>query len=118
MKESYSKTTWIDKKTAINATRLNKIEDALYEIFDRATEGDQIKEGDGLIITNTKEGDKVFSVSTGIPRSNSVRGIEVSIGEPGEIKRGVLYFILDPSTSYLMRIQWGKIVIYQNIDID
>ena len=42
MKNSYSKTKWVDNKTPVNAQNLNKIKEAIGDIYTNARDYDDL----------------------------------------------------------------------------
>lgn len=112
MKNSYNKTKWVDNKTPVCAQYLNKIEDAIGEIYEKGLGYDELVQGDGITVGDDING-KAISVDTSVVRSSSVNGIEWLYGEPEtpEIKK--LYFILDPDTNKLSKILLGSVIIFQ-----
>ena len=112
MKNSYNKTKWIDKKTPVCARSLNKIEDALGDLYANAIDSREIEEGDGINIENTDEGFS-FNVDESVMRSDSCTGIEWTTEEPGTFEEKTLYFILDPETGQLDRIMLNGITIFK-----
>ena len=76
MKNSYSKTKWVDNKTPVNAQNLNKIEDAIGDIYTNALDYDDLVPGEGIEMNVTDEGKKEISTSPGVMFSDSCTGIE------------------------------------------
>lgn len=111
MKKTYNKTKWIDGKTPIDANKLNKLEDAIKDIYDNAIESGMLTEGDGITITSDGMN---LKISTGkeVMKSNSVTGIETVIEVPETYERNKLYFVLDPDTKDLKDIVLNGITIF------
>lgn len=113
MKNVYIKTSWIDNKTPINAANMNKIENAISDLYINALSPSEIVEGEGINISQTKDKKLEFSVAENILRSDSCSGIEVSQGHPSVMDQGKLYFILDPDTKKLAKIMINGVAIYE-----
>lgn len=107
-KFNYSKTKWVDGKTVVDANRLNKIEEALSEIYDNALGNTDLDEGPGIKIDGTK-----ISVDNSVLLSDTISGIEFSVGEPEEIDLKKLYLILKEDRT-LEKIILGGITIFNN----
>lgn len=114
MKKAYNKTKWIDNKTPVNAQNLNKIENALSEIYEKAVEKDDIVQGTGIKIDTTSEGKKEISLGEGVLMSSTCTGIEWYQAIPTTWERNKLYFILDPQSKELSRIMLNGITIFRN----
>lgn len=114
MKKSYTKTKWIDNKTPVNAQNLNKIENALSEVYEKAMESSDLVEGNGIVINTDGNGRKEISTAPGVLMSTTCTGIEWSQKEPEKWERNKLYFILDPGTKELAKIMLNGITIFKN----
>lgn len=112
MKNSYSKTKWVDNKTPVCAQYLNKIESALGDIYAKGLEYNELIQGNGIIVEDDING-KSISVDSSVVRSTSVTGIEWLFEEPETPEMKKLYFILDPDTNKLSKILLGSVTIFQ-----
>lgn len=111
MKNTYSKTKWIDNKTPVNADNLNKIENAINKLFVEAVDKDTIIDGDGISVSKN-DGVKI-NVDNTVLRSDSCRGLEVTESEPEEPISGRIYFIIDSETKKLKKVQLNSITIFE-----
>ena len=111
MKNTYSKTKWVDNKTPVNADNLNKIENAINKLFVEAVDKDTIIEGDGINVSKN-DGVKI-NVDSTVLRSDSCRGLEVVESEPEEPISGKIYFIVDSETKKLKKVQLNSITIFE-----
>lgn len=113
MKKSYKKTKWVDDKTIVSAQNLNKIENAISELYQSCVEDSELVEGEGVKIDVDDEGNKRFSVDTSLVQTSlTCTGIEVVSNEPGTPIRGRLYFILDEERN-LSKIMMNGITIFK-----
>ena len=64
MRIRYDKTTWVDNETPVDACRLNKIENALEQLFTLAISPSQIEAGNGLTVKILDNGNIKFSVNS------------------------------------------------------
>lgn len=112
MKKSYKKTKWIDNKTPVCAQYLNKIEDAISEVYEKAIESDDLVGGAGVNISTNSSGEKEISLGSEVMISTTCTGIEWCQSIPETWERNKLYFILDPSTKELNRIMLNGITIF------
>ena len=92
---------------------MNKIENAISDLYINALSPSEIVEGEGINISQTKDKKLEFSVAENILRSDSCSGIEVSQGHPSVMDQGKLYFILDPDTKKLAKIMINGVAIYE-----
>lgn len=113
MRNIYIKTTWIDNKTPVNAANLNKIENALVDLYQNSLSVSDLSEGNGIELNLTEDKKLQISVSNEVVTSSSCKGVEVLMLEPTEMLDNVLYFILDPSTKKLTKIIINNVVIYE-----
>ena len=111
MKNTYSKTKWVDNKTPVNADNLNKIENAINKLFVEAVDKDTIVEGDGINVSKN-DGVKI-NVDNTVLRSDSCKGLEIVESEPGEPISGRIYFIIDAETKKLKKVQLNSITIFE-----
>ena len=107
-KFNYTKTEWVDGKTVVDAKRLNNIERGVSELYDNAIALSDLEEGDGIEIDNGR-----ISVSEDVIRSQSISGIEFSVGVPEEVDPKKLYLILKADRT-LEKIILGGITIFEN----
>lgn len=114
MKNNYMRTNWVDNKTPVNAANLNNIERGLVNLFANAISPAELKEGDGINITATKNGELEISTHNTI-RSSSCAGIEFIYAEmnPMEYTRNVLYLYIEPSSNKLRKLILNGDVIYE-----
>jgi len=114
MKTSYIKTKWVDNKTPVNAKNLNKIEEALGDLYENAIGKDEIVGGTGIDIDTDEEGQKVLGVSDSVMMSNTCSGFEFIEDElPNNYDRNKIYFILDSETKTLIKIMLNGITIFE-----
>lgn len=112
MKKSYKKTKWIDNKTPVCAQYLNKIEDALSEVYEKAIESDDLVGSTGVRVDTNSSGEKEISLGPEVMTSTTCTGIEWCLSAPETWERNKLYFILDPSTKELDKIMLNGITIF------
>lgn len=119
MKSVYVKTSWIDNKTPVNASNLNKIENALHYLYSNSLSYSEIKEGEGINVEVTKDKEVKISTSSNIPTSLTIRGIEYIFDQEGcecgckDPKRGVLYFVLSGETKKLKFIALNGVKLFE-----
>ncbi len=115
MRNIYVKTTWVDNKTPVNAANLNKIENAIVDLYQNALSVSDFSEGNGVNLNITEDKKLQISVSKDVVLSDTCCGIEVLTSEPSidVIKNGVLYFIIDPNTKKLVNILINNVAIYE-----
>ena len=109
--KKYTKTTWIDNKTCVDAKKLNKIESALEDLYESSLSKDQIVGEKGITVRTDTSGNKVIGI-TETPKSETLDGIEYCIGEPLEPKENVLYFILGQNGDALEKIMLNGVTIF------
>ena len=112
MKSSYNKTKWVDNRTPVNAQNLNKIESALSDLYTNALQGEEIIEGEGVSINDSKAGGRVISVDNTVQRSQTCTGIEWVTEEPETPEINKLYLILDGETRLLKKIVLNGVTIF------
>lgn len=114
MKNIYIKTTWIDNKTLINAEKLNKIENAISDLYQSSLSPGEFVEGNGIRLRITE--DKKFEISTSdVVSSFSCAGIEViqEIDLNMEyLQENIMYYILSSEGKLIKQI-FNKKVIYE-----
>lgn len=114
MKNTYTKTTWIDNKTPVNAANLNHIESALADIYNTAVSSSQLTQGEGIKVTTDCDKNVKISVDNTVMKSDSCTGVEIETSEPAEgYEKGKIYFILDPDTKKLKKIVINAVVVYE-----
>lgn len=113
MKNIYIKTTWIDNKTPVNAANLNKIENAISDLYNSALASSDFVQGDGIKISTTSDKKLEFSVSESVVRSSTVSGLEFIYEELDVYKVNCIYFILDQGTKKLKKIIINGVTIYE-----
>lgn len=112
MKNSYKKTKWVDNKTPVCAQNLNKIENALSEIYEKCPEKDSFKEGNGILFDNDDEGNTVIGVDSTVLTSITCTGIEVVTEEPLNPIKNKMYFVLNQDM-YLSKVQMNGITLFE-----
>lgn len=85
LKNRYTRTSWVDGKTMINAERLNNIERGVSTLFNASLAAPDIQEGKGMKIETTDDG-KV-KISTKMT-------VEVIFEELEEYDPDIIYFLL------------------------
>lgn len=113
MKNLYIKTTWVDNATPVNAANLNKIENAITDLYQNALSVSDFAKGSGIDLNITTDKKLEISVTKDLMRSNSCSGIEMVTEEPSEIVESVLYFVVDPETKKLKKIIINGLAIYE-----
>lgn len=115
MKSVYVKTTWVDNKTPVNAANLNKIENAIVDLYQNALSVSDFSEGKGINLSIDGNKKLHISVSNDVVTSGTCNGFEVLTSEPTleNVQSGVLYFIIDPNTKKLVKLLINNIVIYE-----
>lgn len=117
MKNLYIKTTWVDNKTPVNAANLNKIENALVDLYQNAISVSDLSVGKGIDLTITKDKKVEFSVTDDIITSCSCSGIEVVLSnysfDIDSLSNGIIYFVIDADTKKLKKIIFNGINIYE-----
>lgn len=113
MKSIYIKTTWIDSKTPVNAANLNKIENAIYDLYQNALSPSEIVEGDGIKIDITDEKRLQISTTEDVMHSSSCCGIELVTIEPIEPDPHVVYYVLNSETGKLVKILINGVAVYE-----
>ena len=129
MKSVYVKTQWIDNKTPVNAANLNKIENALHTLYSNSLGYSDIKEGEGIKVEVTADKEVKISTSPQVLKSSNISGIDFILeGEENDNttcgcnctccdipteEKGILYFVLDPSTKKLKSIKINGVKIYE-----
>ena len=109
----YVRTNWVDNKTPINAANLNKIENAISDLYTNALSASDFTNGSGIELNITSDKKLEFSVSNDVMKSNSCCGVEIITEEPTEMANGVLYFMIDSETKILKKIIINGIAIYE-----
>ena len=114
MKNIYVKTTWVDNKTPINAANLNKIENAVSNLYQNALSASDFKEGKGIHLEVKQDKKLEISVSEDVVSSCTVCGIEVVTSYSHDIaETGVMYYVIDPETRKLTKIVFNSVTIYE-----
>ena len=105
MVKNYNKTVWKDNVTPVNATNLNKIENAIGDLYESALGAANISAGDGVDVNVMTNGGVEIKVNESVQRSSTVKGIEyIEDSESNAYEEGTLYFVLDPETNKLKKI--------------
>lgn len=110
--KDYIKTKWVDNTTPVNAARLNKIENALSDLYQTALSVEEVTAGDGIEVEVTSAGDTRVGVASDVLRSESISGLEMVTELPEKEDRNKLYFVLDPETKKLAGIYINGACIY------
>ena len=113
MKNFYIKTTWVDNATPVNAANLNKIENAITDLYQNALSVSDFTKGNGINLNITTDKKLEISVTEDLMRSNSCSGIELVTEEPLEFLNSVLYFVVNSETKKLRKIMINGIAIYE-----
>lgn len=113
MKNIYIKTTWVDNGTPVNAANLNKIENAISDLYNSALSSSDIVQGDGIKISTTSNKKLELSVSESVLRSETSTGLEFIYDELEVYKTNCIYFILDQSSKKLRKIIINGVTIYE-----
>lgn len=112
MKSIYVKTKWVDNKTPVNASNLNKIEDAIYNLNASSVSYSDIVGGDNIDVST--DNNKNVTISTkNVISSTTCNGIEFISEDIEEYEEGKMYLVLESSTNKLKKIVFNKIVIYE-----
>lgn len=111
MKNTYSKTNWVNDKTPINATNLGKIESAISDLYTNAIDASDIISGDGIGVTTSGTGKKI-SVDKTVMRSSNCVGIDWVDSVPDNPVENKLYFVINSDTKQLSKIMLGSITIF------
>lgn len=113
MKNIYIKTTWVDNKTPVNAANLNKIENAIVDLYQNALSVSDFTEGKGIKLEVTQ--DKKFKVSAteDVMTSSSTCGLEIVTSLPSDYCEGTVYMVINPETGKLKNIYFNGVSIYE-----
>ena len=123
MKNNYIKTTWIDNKTPVNAANLNKIENAISDLYSNAVSASEIIEGDGIRINEATcnpdcsgltKGIQI-SVSDKVMQSDNCVGVDIITDQSSilQFEKDRLYFILNPETRKLVKVVINGVTIFE-----
>lgn len=113
MKTIYVKTTWIDNKTPVNAANMNKIENAIADLYSNALTASEITNGDGINVSITKDKAVEISVSNSVMKSETCDSVEVVVGDLDSYELRKLYLVLDSGTKKLKKIIMNGVNIYE-----
>lgn len=113
MRNIYIKTTWVDNKTPVNASNLNKIENAIADLYSHAVSASELTQGNGINIMTTAEKKLEFSVSDKVMQSDTCKSIEIVDSDSIPMENGKMYFIIDSETKKLKKIMFNGVVIYE-----
>lgn len=114
MKTVYVKTTWIDDKTPVNAFNLNKIENAIYNLYASALTPSELTNGKGIKVNTTKNNSVEISVDETVMMSNTSLGIEIiEDNDVIDYNNKIIYFVLDNETKKLKKIIINGISAYE-----
>lgn len=113
MKNVYIKTSWVDNKTPINAANLNKIENAISDLYANSLSPSEIVEGNGISIAQTSDKKMEISVASNVMKSDTTEGLEVVQGIPSTMENGRVYIVLDPETKKMTSIIINGVKIYE-----
>lgn len=112
MRNIYIKTTWIDNKTPINAEKLNKIENAISDLYQNSLSPGEFVEGNGIRLRITE--DKKFEISTiDVISSSSCAGIEViqEVDLDMEyLQENIMYYVLSSEGKLIKQIFNNKVI--------
>lgn len=115
MVKNYNKTVWKDNVTPVNAANLNKIENAIGELFESTLGAANISAGDGIDV-NVMDNNKgvEIKVNESVQRSSTIKRIESIIDSENNVyEDDTLYFVLDPDTNKLKKLILNGIIIYE-----
>ena len=115
MVKNYNKTVWKDNVTPVNAANLNKIENAIGELFESTLGAANISAGDGIDV-NVMDNNKgvEIKVNESVQRSSTIKRIESIIDSENNVyEDDTLYFVLDPDTNKLKKLILNGIRIYE-----
>ena len=121
MKNNYFKTKWVDNRTPVNAANLKKIENALVDLYDNALSPSEIIPGNGISIDITKDRELQISVTGDFISSNTCIGFEILVDQGinvEELDKDVLYYLLDPNTSEILRVALNGVVLFKKKDLN
>lgn len=116
MKTVYIKTTWIDDKTPVNAANLNKIENAIYDLYSNSLSPSDLVNGKGIKVSTTANKSIEFSVDDTVMTSNSSSGVEVlevGVEDSNTYDSKIIYFVLDSDTKKLKKIVINGVSVYE-----
>jgi len=72
MKAKYIKTNWVDNKTPLDASHLNKIENGIETLYEQAPDKSEIKAGTNIKIDETTLGELKISTTSDVLTKNNV----------------------------------------------
>ena len=113
MKNLYVKTNWVDNATPVNAANLNKIENAITDIYQNALSVSDFSKGNGIDLNITSNKKLEISVTNNVMMSGTCSGFEVVTSYPIECVESVIYFVVDPELKKLKKILINGIAIYE-----
>lgn len=114
MVKNYNKTVWKDNVTPVNAANLNKIENAIGDLYESALGAANISAGDGVDVSVMTNGGVEIKVNESVQRSSTIKRIEyIEDSESNAYEEGTLYFVLDPETNKLKKIVLNGAIIYE-----
>lgn len=113
MKNVYIKTKWVDSKTPVNAANLNKIENAIYDLYQNTISPSELVEGEGIKIEVTENKKLQISTTEDIMHSSSCCGIELVTVEPIDPNPSVVYYVLNSVTGKLGKIIINGVTVYE-----
>ena len=118
MKKIYTKTKWVDGKTCVGASLLNKIENGIDVLYQNAIEESQLKGGDGISIEKDEDNNIVIGVKeeNDFIQSSGVGRIEITETTPEEPDPACLYLIKDPTTGKF-DIFYSGIYLFSSMEI-
>lgn len=85
LKNRYSRTSWVDGKTMINAERLNNIERGVSTLFNASLTSSDFEEGKGMKVETTDDGKVKLSTKM---------TVEVIFEELSEYDPDIIYFLV------------------------
>lgn len=123
MKNTYLRTKWVDGHTPVNSANLNKIENAIYDIYSNTPSKSQIIGKDTNIVETgiDEKGNVVIDIPQrrngclGVQKSLTCSGLEFTQDEAiaKTAKDDKVYLVLDIDTMQLRRIYINGVKIYE-----
>lgn len=114
MKKVYIKTKWIDDETPVNAANLNKLENAISDLYQSTIGPADLESGDGISIGLSEKTGKIkVSTTASVLKSSSIRAFELVEGVPEVSPRDTLLIVIDPATKKLRGLWINGVYIYE-----
>ena len=113
MKNTYTKTTWVDNKTPVNAANMNHIESAISDLYSSAVSSSDFVQGNGIKVSVDTSKNVNISTDDTVMKSDSCTGVEVITTELDSYTKGRVYLLLDSETKKLKKILVNGVAIYE-----